>query len=744
QRLFPVGLGQVYKGSHFVTAHKSPDLDSTISSFWGWLDAFAARVSSGLHYWNVPGGPPKSQIEIKLLFLDIFGEDVFHILAKTRTTLSLSSTDIMSQEGLIKKKVFEKTTLMDHDRISNTVVIVDDYGYYIGDWRGVDVEGVRNIIMLFNYCFRWLENKLQQKIISLFSKDKLQKEELIDFVDEIFSTKIKDCSPAREYSENQKEKLSAFLQKLFFIEEGIEASFKTLGDYLAKQAKEGIIHLDDLKEMINHSTLFDDKGYLIDNRQNIFAFLEKFLHGLAVTRKEMNAFLETANIAFQIKSQVLGHERHFVTSSADFEEIKNKIGPHQFLTVVRAFKGKYTPIGLIKSSELSAFPLGTVTMRDFCNYEEMNIPSYFQVISVLDHHKITINTKSPIAGVFSDAQACNTLVAEIAMDMNDRFSTLNIAEEEFEKKKLEKVEDWKLSEILNRKANHFKKNGYFIHPQREFMEYLHFIYGILDDTDLLMKVTRKDVEVIANLLNRMKTIMANSYREVVQQENIHQEDYTKTMAKKILQTKDMYSLYKKVYHFKEKAVEESIQKCLSDSKETLFSDTKIINGCCRVGQMKMFASNVKIFKEFSPKLREKWYIIADRISQERPEIDLHLYMVSTIRGADEVFHSEFVEYQHYDQLWFYIPKKELAFEHLKRFLSNFQKSPVMKNMDVKIAFLGKNKASLQETVDESGFVYEELKDAEGEGLPLGVIYYGAGKVNSRKTLISPYLPSIME
>ncbi len=35
QKLFPIGMGKVYEGTHFVTAHKSPDLDTTVASFWG-------------------------------------------------------------------------------------------------------------------------------------------------------------------------------------------------------------------------------------------------------------------------------------------------------------------------------------------------------------------------------------------------------------------------------------------------------------------------------------------------------------------------------------------------------------------------------------------------------------------------------------------------------------------------------------------------------------------------------------
>src|SRR3989338_4888651 len=68
QAFFPIGMGKVYEGSHFVTAHRSPDLDTTISSFWGWVDAFGARVGDSLHIWNLPGGPPPSQIEIQWIF----------------------------------------------------------------------------------------------------------------------------------------------------------------------------------------------------------------------------------------------------------------------------------------------------------------------------------------------------------------------------------------------------------------------------------------------------------------------------------------------------------------------------------------------------------------------------------------------------------------------------------------------------------------------------------------------------
>ncbi|MEN9654458.1 MAG: hypothetical protein RL235_570, partial [Chlamydiota bacterium] len=126
QGLFPIGMGKTFPGSHFVTAHKSPDLDTTVASFWGWVDAFAARVGDGLHVWNVPGGPPQSQIEIQWLFRDFFGDAIFTHVAKTKAMLALTAFDLMTQKGVHRKLLTDSITSVDHDRDHYAVVIVDE------------------------------------------------------------------------------------------------------------------------------------------------------------------------------------------------------------------------------------------------------------------------------------------------------------------------------------------------------------------------------------------------------------------------------------------------------------------------------------------------------------------------------------------------------------------------------------------------------------------------------------------
>ncbi len=107
-----------------------------------------------------------------------------------------------------------------------------------------------------------------------------------------------------------------------------------------------------------------------------------------------------------------------------------------------------------------------------------------------------------------------------------------------------------------------EKRGLFVSPQREIVEYFHFLYAILDDTDLLSKISIRDVNCIAELINRLKTLMLGKEVEVIDLDDIpHDENFKKTAAKRILQNDEMYSLYRKVYLAKEKAHRNEFKAC---------------------------------------------------------------------------------------------------------------------------------------------------------------------------------------
>lgn len=704
QTLFPIGMGKIYEGTHFVTAHKSPDLDTTIASFWGWVDAFAARVGDGLHIWNLPEGPPPSQIEIDWMFRDLFGEVVFTHLSKTRTVLNLNGNDLLTQKGFHKKALDSSIAEIEHDG-EEAIVAVSREGFFLGDWRPTDVEGVRQVIISVASILRWFENALHLKLISAFARKKLHLSEIEKILEALLDMKLKNSEPALEFSSKQKNQVDAFISQVLHMKKGLESDFVELTTVLSKMGEIPFDGVKGLLDRMKQAGLFDRKGDLVDERPKIFSFLEgeiQSLHkGIVLIRSRM----EKLDIALDTKYQVFGRTPNVVSTRSDVEEIRNKMAHYSYLTVVYPDRDRLYPVGVIQASSLRKQILGTVSLRDFCNRDEMGIPSYLDVISVIDHHKSSLNTFAPPMAILSDAQSSNTLVAQKAFEIND--------------------------------ANRKKPN--FIDPQREYIEYLHFLYGIIDDTDLLSKVSALDVHCVASLLNRLKSLALGKKSTVVELGDLPRDrTFPQKAASRILQSEDMYSLYRKVYLFREKEVAKNLTLCAEGEESNLFADTKEQNGCCRVGQTKVFMANMAHFRKYASKIRYAWFQKAKKVYGEKEEIDLHIHMISTIVSADEVYKGGVEKYKHQDELWIWIPDSEVAVERLKRFLTVFQFSPGLKVGPVEVEFLGSNAKELAQIFRES-FSKIEHKVAKGD-LPIAVLKYKAGSLNSRKAMVSPFLP----
>ncbi|MCI0382144.1 MAG: hypothetical protein L0207_03715 [Chlamydiae bacterium] len=754
QILFPIGMGKIYPGTHFITAHSSPDLDTTIASFWGWMDAFGARVSEGLHIWNVPGGAPPSNIEITLLFYQIFGPNVFQYLAKTRTTLAISSLDLITQQGLIRQQLNQSTLQADHERAQKAIILVDDYGYYLGDWRHFDVEGVRQVTMLLNHCLRWFESNLHLNLVSFFAKENPSLKDIPAFIRSIFGKKIKDSGPVQEFTEKQKNHLEVYLRKVLSIPDGMESTFEEFAEAVANLGLFDLKECLDLVDSIYKASLFDHAGFLIENRPKIFHFIEKIITAIDKAIQSVRGFTEKLEVALSIKVHVFGYMPQVISYRADIDEIRSKMANYPYLTVtVPDKKGKQIPLGIVKSSDLHKPILGTVTIRDFCNREETKIPSYLEIISVIDHHKININTMAAPVVHISDSQSSNSIVADLAFQINDRYGTLGMNLQEIDHqinsiKKAISSSDSKrilarlLQKHLAAEAREEEDHPFFIHPLREFIEYLHFLYGILDDTDLLTKVSQRDIECVASLLNRLKSLMLGKEVEIIHFDDLKKDqNFLENAAKRILQNPDMHSLYSKIYVVKEKLLEKNILACSKGQTSNIFVDTKEQNGCCRVGQTKMFSNNFPTFEKHVHKLRLHWYELARHIYEEQKEFDLHLQMISTIPSADDLFSGKKKNYTHKDELWIWIPSTEQAIEHLKSFLNSFRSSPQVVKNELEVEFLGKNAEELEQIFKES-FLPVPRKVVQNN-LPVAVLKFNAGSINSRKAMIAPYLPKLV-
>lgn len=745
QAFFPVGMDKTFYGSHFVAAHLSPDVDTTIASFFGWMDAFSAKIGSGQHMWSLPGGPPDATVTS--IFKELFGRSVFEITARTAPTLTLTAMDLVTSSNVSKAIGTTSISSIDHGFNDKAVILVDDGGHCLGDWHTSDVEFVRQIIVLFKSSLRWFENNLHVKLITLFAKPNLKLQDIPPFIASLFEVKIGMCETVQEFTEKQQTDLNAFLSQVIGLPKGMQSTFADLYEALQKLDIPEMPKLQlEIKRLVDAS-LFDSQGNLKEDRPSIFNRIEKIIHELDKAILHARNYAERLSVAIDIKTKVLNHPPIYANMRSDVEDIRLKIKSHDYITVV-APEGQNAlyPVGVVWASDLRKTYLGTVSFRDFCNQDEVKMASYLTVISVVDHHKSNLKTGSPPMALLGDTQSCNVIVAEQSFLINDRYSLGGLsARAKSSAAPTSPAEARILRRILQRDIANHSRGSYFIHPIREYIEYYCFLQAILDDTDLLTKVSARDVECVAELLNRMKSLASGQEVEIINLDGLKRdENFAKMAAKRILHDPDMYSLYHKIYAYKEKEINKSLRLCGEGKSSALFSDTKEQNNCCRIGQIKLFSTNISIFETLRENLRQKWLNSSQKRFQEQPELDLHLMMISTIASADETYENFPSKYPHQDELWIWIAPTTQAATHLASFLSAFQNAAEIIKNTLEIGFIGDHTEILEETFAHNFPPLPRKWEKPMAGpYPMAVLFYNAGSINSRKSMISPYLPRLI-
>ncbi|MFI5343938.1 MAG: hypothetical protein ACHQUC_06935 [Chlamydiales bacterium] len=751
QGFFPVGMDRVYAGSHFVVAHLSPDIDTMVASFWGWLDAFAVRLGTGLHQWALPDGPPDAPFTS--IFQNLIGGNLFAHVARTTPSLTLTSMDLVTQRNVIKKPGnTESNALLSQEYRDKAIIIIDDQGNYLGEWRPSDVDLARQILIPFKSCLHWFEHNFQRQLISLFAKDKLSILDFPTFHASVFDIKLEDSAPALELNAQQKEYLNLFFHKVFGMEKGLKTTFRDFNQALEKLSLTKMAKFQDELKKFAAGTLFDDQGVFLENRPTLFNQLERIIHQLNQAVQEVRNFVERLDILLAIKHDILRVPQTYLTLRSDVEEMRNKMQHYDFLTVViQDLDETLFPLGIIRSADLNRNGLGTVTFRDFCNLEEVKMASYLEVISVIDHHKNSLKTGSVPTALIGDVQSCNILLAEQAFLLNDKYSLGGMTAQQIEEqikalpspKTAQEIRI--LQRLLQRRIAAHHQTEYQINPKREYCEYFCFLQAILDDTDLLTKVSVRDLECIAQLLNRLKSLTLQKEVEILSFDDLPKDkNFVREAAKRILQQPDMYSIYKHVYSLREKSVETNLELCIKGQESNLFIDTKEQNGCARVGQTKLFTLNFPYYLKHAGKMRKIWLNKSKEVYAEHPEIDLHMHMISTIPSAEEVFNNRIGPYPHQDELWLWIPPTQTAQTHLNSFLASFQYSVCKTLNQTSLEFFGKEAIEFVQIFNQHFphiHVTSSLGDMPNE--TVAVFRFDAGKLNSRKAMITPFLPRLL-
>lgn len=755
QAYFPVGMASQIVGSHIVTGHSSPDLDTAVASFWGWVDAFAAKVGSQVHTWNLPGGILAPQD--RLVFDDLFGPQLLSNLPKTRTELSLNALDLVDTSAIICAPSEQLVTeLVDRSRL---VVWTDNEGLYRGEWRAKDAEAIGQVTGPLVESLLFLEAQIQAGLLVLSARakstDKSATPDILEGALKDPEQRLADIAPVRAFSCEQRAFLETFLKRLMHLNGGLQTSLLQLLEWAEKDDLCGFeLFGGSLRELSLQIKSLEPS----ESRTSVI--LEKMPEILRLLNRAVGKArrqLSRLDVQILIKQEVLGWPPALIATRAGLEELRLKLQTHEVLTVVYPETAdRWIALGAIEAKELRRPGLATATVRDFCNREAVKIPPYIQVISAMDHHALQIRSERVPVLSAADVQSCNVLLAESAFALNDLYGMGGLEMCEVDKQidellkgacssKLSNKTQYLLQRLLTRKNSQQRGGGWYIHPARELAEYWSFLLAIFDDTDLLTKVTPRDVRCVVQLLNRAKSLQLGREVQILSDENLQEdENFAENLADRILRHPETHSVYSKVYQFRERCVQASILACAHGQTDDFFADTKEQNNCARVGQSKLFAQNYPIFSQNISLLRARWLAIAQNVYTARAYVTLHLHMCSTISGAEEVFESVSTKgCAHLDELWFWLPERDLARENLAVFISGLAHSNELRGRALELELINDRDHAFGELVENCFSNCRVMSTHCGEfETPMFVLRFPAGALNSRKASISPHLPQL--
>jgi len=753
QTYFPIGHDKTHNNSHTVTAHNPPDLDSSTASFLGWMDAFACRVGGALTIWNLPLGQPGPVIS--KLFTDILGEALFTRVAKAKAMISPVAMDLVRQNRLIRVSGESNIRDFQHRRHENHIILVDKQGFYIGDWRVSDVDSVGRIQRLLNICLNIFEKQLVKKATHILAREKVKREDLKNFIENLFEQKIpEDSVENHRFNSEDYQQLDAYLKRVLEIKDGCETSMQDFFSSFDALAQTNFMAFVGKTREFLDEKLYDDDGILKINSAQLFQMFNEAYSLLTESALLARKYTDRIDVAMRIKQVVRGYLPNYVTTKAEFKEITEKIKDYPHITVCFPDKDdRLVPVGVIHREDLEEPIQGTVSLRDFCNFDEIKIASNVEVISAIDHHKSTLSSRVCMTLTVADVQSANVLTAEKAFELNDKYGTHGQSEKSI-KEQLEQLQEAAhtpqnlrlLERLLKKKQAIFRSGStYFINPERELQEYFFLLNAIIDDTDLLYKCGWRDIICVTELINRMKSVILGYEVEVIDVSHYPRSPkYLQQAIRDVLVNKDIYSFYKGIYEHRQAVTDSWMND--ANLHHRCFEDRKIQNETCAVSQFKIFPGNKPNLKKHRFDLLLYWFKVKNFVRSKASEVDFFLHMISTIPGAEEAFHGKMENKGECDEMWISVnTESDQSTSRFRQFLDYIKVSPKYNQIDLRISLEGPSgprrrligsilRASLRDLTFD---VIEEERLPE----PIVVFNFKQSSLNSRKADITPFLPT---
>lgn len=738
QEFFPIGDGKKVQGPHYTCAHYSPDLDTTVASFQTFLNAFGAEIAEARHHWFLPGGPPKSLYEIDELFYKPFGESVFTILGDLGPKIVISSLDLLTQKCISRQLPSDLWYAPNRDRFEKAVVIVDKEGNYQGDWRSIDIEPVRGIIRRFDDLLREMEMFAIHKIVCVVASKDFTKDMLQKAIDEILMKKMQDFPTAHVYTEQQVFYLQAFIRNILQIEAGYGLCF---ADFIEKASSQfGYQSVKDSLDKIQKDPA--------DVGQTLFADLDTLITNMKQARAAFSKYVDSLEVAILIKKNILHLQTNYVHYLSDFDRVKADMKEYAHLSVVYKEEDRLYLLGVIHREDIQKPKVGSYSWIDFSNPKETSFREELDLVSVVDHHKSSIHSSKPSMGRISDAQSSNCILAEMTFAINDQYSTGAMstefiqAEIEQRKDQCKTAQDIRiLQRLLQRKKAAQFKGPYYISAEREIFEYLQFLFAILDDTDCLTKMTEYDLHIVAELLNRIKSLKEKKEMEVVHFDDLNPQDpeFRQKAVQKLLCTQDLYSLYSLVYRVKEKTIEDMISDTANNIDTPFFQDTKLIADYALVGQFKLFAKNHVHLRKKETDIRQVWFKKSCAQAEQNTNIFLFLFFFTSLASAEDLFTQAPPPQGIYDEIWLSVPpgvNEKKGAVYVRKFLESFLRQETQIAKEVTITSFGEKDNVLEKEL-KSTLKHEILHKKASTSMI--VVKVPPRSVQSRKSQIAPLL-----